>query len=236
MKRRTATVLTGFFFTLALVGARAGEKPPKKLPDWDQAFTVDTEEGWAADGTRAGLVAHYYRDQDSWDGKWPQAKAGNRELPKKHTYSNYKYSRIEPLINHRFIKRGWFTIRWTGYLKTHSGHGKEKATAKATTYTFHLWADDGCRLSIDGKRVIDDWRPCAEDDPAAIRTATVKLTPGLHAIAVEYFQGESLTKQDKDPIKLYWSCPDRKLKKQIIPAAHFCHRRDSLPARKGQRD
>jgi len=110
-------------------------------------------------------------------------------------------------------------VRWIGQLDTGTGNKKDQAA----NYTFHIWADDGCRLYIDGKQLIDSWVPTWEKDPKSHRKATVKLNPGKHKIVIEYFQGESLKKKDKDPIKLYWSCPERKIPEQIIPASHFSH-------------
>ena len=141
-------------------------------------------------------------------------------------------------MNHQFIRRGWFSVRWQGWLDTAPGPqaGKGAADGAEAKYAFHLWADDGCRLFIDGQKLIDDWRPCAEDDPAAVRTASVSLKPGRHAIVIEYFQGQSLRKKDRDPIKLSWECPERKIPKQIVPASHFAHKREDLGAVPGRLD
>jgi beta-glucosidase len=69
-----------------------------------------------------------------------------------------------------------FSARWTGTL-----------TPPATgTYTFGLTSDDGSRLFIDGKQVIDNWR----DQAANTETAQVDLTAGKPvSIEVDYYQG-----------------------------------------------
>lgn len=182
---------------------------------------------------KAGLVAHYFKDPVEWDGNWKEGAKPTVD-PVDWTFREYRYSRIEPLVNHLFIRRGWFSVRWVGYVKLEpgmgvlkkgdgEGGGKPKPPAGPVEVTFELWADDGARLFIDGKKVIDDWRDCAEDDPASRRKAAVKLAPGPHRIVIEYFQGESLQKDDKDPAKLYWACEALKIKRKIISAAHFYH-------------
>jgi len=245
-------VVTLSFATLPLAAAdktadttpEKGKKPAAQTskapqPDWDGAAsqTPEGETGWNADGYRSGLAAHYYRDPDQWDGQWAHDSSTPTGEPKDWTFSTYKYTRVEPLINHQFIKRGWFSVRWQGTLDTHPGHPKGQDDPDASVaYTFSLWADDGCRLRIDGTTAIDDWRACAEDDPQAVRKAEVKLKPGKHTIVVEYFQGQSLRKKDRDPIKLYWACPERKLPQQIVPASHFSHTRDDLAPAAGRLD
>jgi beta-glucosidase len=68
-----------------------------------------------------------------------------------------------------------FSAKWTGTL-----------TPPTTgTYTFGLTSDDGSRLLIDGKQVIDNWR----DQAANTETATVDLTAGRPvSIEVDYYQ------------------------------------------------
>ena len=76
------------------------------------------------------------------------------------------------------IPRTHFSARWTGTL-TAPVSGK---------YTLALMSDDGCRLFLDGKPLIDNWLPSAGDP----RTVIVTLEAG-HAYptyAVEYFQAE----------------------------------------------
>jgi len=168
-----------------------------------------------------GLVAHYFKDPDEWMGMW---RPGEKPVddPADWTFTKYKYSRIEPLINHQFIRRGWFTVRWDGYLKISPGESP-LGKVEPAEYNFELWADDGCRLSIDGKMLIDSWRECAEPLPESHRAARIVLAPGCHKIAVEYFQGQSLPEGDKDPMKLYWMSLDAKIPEQIVPASHFAH-------------
>lgn len=186
-----------------------------------------TEDAAKEKSFKSGLVAHYFADPTEWNGKWPDEMSKPIGDPLKWTFTTYKYSRVEPLINHLFIKKGWFTIRWTGWFNPATpGQDRDDDGDKIpeAEYFFEILADDGCRLIIDGKTLIDDWQARWEMDPLALRKAKgIKLAPGKYDIVVEYFQGLSLKRDDRDPIKLYWSCPDRKIPRQIVPAAHFSH-------------
>jgi hypothetical protein len=71
--------------------------------------------GNPSDSMQPGLVAHYFRDPIEWDGNWKP-----RTVPtvssKDWTFRQYEYSRTEP-VNHLFVRRGWFSVRWVGYLQ-----------------------------------------------------------------------------------------------------------------------
>ncbi len=178
-----------------------------------------------------GLVAHYYKDGTYWNGHWVEDGKPTID-PRFATFTNYAYTRVEPLVNHVFVRRGWFSVRWQGTLDTSVG----KRPDKEAEYQFHIWADDGCRLYIDGKLIIDSWRDAWEADEASHRRAKVTLSPGKHKIVLEYFQGQSLAKDDRDPMKLYWSCPARKIPEQIIPASHFSHTVEDFTPNPGRND
>ncbi len=68
-----------------------------------------------------------------------------------------------------------FSIRWTG----------EVAVTKAGRYELMTNTDDGVRVFVDQRRVIDDW----SQHPAKTNTVTLDLNPGRHAVVVEYYQG-----------------------------------------------
>jgi len=178
-----------------------------------------------SDQLKHGLAAHYFSDPFQWDGNWPDSISVPSTDPALWTFKNYSYSRIEPLINHQFIRHGWFSIRWKGFLDTrHDRSENDRKTKKGADYIFEIHADDGCRLIIDGKLIIDDWCPCSEKSAGFIRkSAAIFLEDGLHEIIVEYFQGQSLEKQDKDPMKLFWQSEEMHIPRQIIPASHFFH-------------
>jgi hypothetical protein len=185
-----------------------------------------------AEGFAPGLAAHYYRDEDLWTGKWPDGVSAPNVPAADHTFGQYKYTRVEPLISHLFINRGWFSVRWQGYLTVPA----TADPAAELVYKFYLFADDGCRLFIDGDRVIDDWRPCSETAPDAVRSASRKLKPGRHKIVVEYFQGQSLAVKDRDPISLSWECRARGLKQTVIPEGQFSFKQEDLAPLPGRMD
>ena len=183
-----------------------------------------------ANGFGPGLATHYYRDPSQWAGNWADNVAAPTVPAKDWTFTNYKYTRIEPLVSHLFVNRGWFSVRWNGYL-TVPGDGAQQAT-----YKFYVFADDGCRLFVDGVKLIDDFRPCSEKSPDAVRTCTVKLAPGRHKILVEYFEGQALAARDNDPISISWECAERSIKKQVIPATQFSHKKEDLTPLPGRLD
>lgn len=303
-----------------------------------------------------GLVAHYFVDPVNWDGLWPDSSSIPGDSPDKWTFTQYKYSRVEPVINHLFVNKGWFSVRWSGEIsitgneegspsagvieggvninpgkKIGSGDGlaidggvvdaaslrnmgdgidgvakmivvtpkgnanrngleidgypfpmqngtkytisgpaisyriysdkenpgpvgrwwlslsgsnivvgsesvdslkasrlalkgKAQSSVPEKTYIFEMLADDGCRLFIDGKLVIDDWTACWEKDPRALRrSAALALAPGMHDIVAEYFEGQSLVGDDSDPVSLFWSTSDGKLARQIVRPEVLMH-------------
>jgi hypothetical protein len=69
----------------------------------------------------------------------------------------------------------WFAIDY---------HGRFYV-ANPGKYSFSLISDDGSKLYIDGKLVIDD----DGDHPPRMQDGSVRLEGGIHRIRVSYFQG-----------------------------------------------
>lgn len=93
-----------------------------------------------------------------------------------------------------------FSARWSGSVLCDADGN----------YTFSPFFDDGARLWIDDKLIIDSWADHWPLDTSAV----ISLTRGLHTIKIDYFQnmGHSM-------MRLYWTPPggDRK----IIPSNHL---------------
>jgi len=72
-----------------------------------------------------------------------------------------------------------FSVRWT-----------RKVILPAGVYQFRVTADDGVRVFIDGKKLIDQWQ---NQRPKTFR-ANISLPAGNHQIVVEYYEytGEAL--------------------------------------------
>lgn len=177
-----------------------------------------------------GLAAHLYFDPVEWDGNWTEAKKPTVAATD-WTFRKYEATGFAPHLNYLFIQRGWFSARLVGFLSVPPARSKQDAKGGEEKYEFmlELWADDGVRLFLDGEKLIDDWRPCAETEPEAHRKVRVFLKAGgSHALTIEYFQGQSLKKRDPDPLKMYWTCPDLHIPRQLVPASHFFHREANL--------
>jgi beta-glucosidase len=68
-----------------------------------------------------------------------------------------------------------YSIRWTGNVDL----------PKNGKYDIMTNADDGIRVFVDGKNLLDDW----SDHAPRTTLKTVNLTRGRHQVTVEYFQG-----------------------------------------------
>jgi beta-glucosidase len=81
-----------------------------------------------------------------------------------------------------------FSVRWEGTLR-----------APATDeYVFYLASDDGSRLFLDGKKLLDEW---TEHGFAFIESPPIKLTQGTdYPITVEFFEAKELAM-----VRLEWS-------------------------------
>jgi hypothetical protein len=66
-----------------------------------------------------------------------------------------------------------FSARWT-----------RKADFEAATYRFHVLVDDGARLYVDDRLVIDTWR----DGAVREVTSDYALVRGTHSLRVEYYE------------------------------------------------
>ena len=93
-------------------------------------------------------------------------------------------SRAEADLDHRWgsgsptdIASDRFSARWT-----------TRATFAEGTYRFTTRSDDGVRVWVDNRRIIDNWTL----HPATVNTATIPLAGGEHTVRVEYFENTGL--------------------------------------------
>lgn len=92
-----------------------------------------------------------------------------------------------------------FCVRWTGTIQI----------PKGGRWNFFVASDDGCRLWIDGKPIIDAWT----DRAVTESPGTTDLKSGKHELRLEYFQGGS-----GKAVHLSWEGPGQE---KAIIAAEF---------------
>ena len=93
------------------------------------------------------------------------------------------FYRLDPVIDFdyqdstpvkKIIDADTFSMRWTGQLTV-------EKPLKAELY---LGTDDGSRLYIDGKKIIDNWGTHGVE----YKTADYTFTPGAHEIRIDYYE------------------------------------------------
>jgi hypothetical protein len=94
-----------------------------------------------------------------------------------------------------------FFVRWTGLL----------SVPRSQTYTLYTLSDDGVRVWLDNKLLIDDWN---EHGPTENRGEIVLDASKSYHIRVDYFE-----KAFGSTIKLTWESPD--LPRQVVPSRYF---------------
>lgn len=126
-----------------------------------------------ADGQPGGLSAVYYQGQAFQDEVTrrvdPAIDFAWDKVKREGVGANL---RTDPIPG---LKMDNFSVRWDGFIQTtHAG-----------PYQFRLRADDGMRLWVDGKQLVNDWKA----RPAATHAATIELPGNTRVpIKLEYFQ------------------------------------------------
>src|SRR6266571_9136401 len=149
----------------------------------------------AAEKQEPGLLGEYYALDDSLED-FPSIRADKKPT----------LTRVDKTINVDSTTEAWpgtqlldhFYIRWTGQLRV----------PKEGTYTFFLESDDGSRLFIDGKQVVDNGGLHAMEE----KSGQVDLKAGDHALKLEYFENEV-----DAGCKFSWQPPGKD--KEIVPAS-----------------
>lgn len=150
-------------------------------------------------GGKEGLRADYFRTEEGTEDfpDFPASKTPNLE-------------RVDRQIDFASTQDDWpgtgfkdfFYIRWTGFIQI-PADGK---------YTFFLESDDGSRLSIDGKQVLENGGAHAMEEVPG----DINLTAGKHALKVEFFE------KDIDA-GCFFRWKSDKIEKQVVPASVLSH-------------
>jgi hypothetical protein len=150
-------------------------------------------------GGEPGLMAEYYNTPE-----------GSEDFPDFPASKAPDLKRVDKDINFESTQDDWpgthfkdfFYIRWTGKIKIPADGA----------YTFFLESDDGSRMFIDGKQVVDNGGVHAMEEASG----SVNLTTGFHVLKVEFFE------KDVDAgCKMSWK--SSKIAKQIVPADVLSH-------------
>ncbi|HEV7926658.1 MAG TPA: glycosyl hydrolase, partial [Verrucomicrobiae bacterium] len=129
-------------------------------------------------GRGQGLTGEYFTNTDL---------SGNPTMVRMDPGVNFAWDSASPAAG---IPAENWSARWTGIL----------TALKSGEYTFCLYADDGCRLFIDDKNVIDHW---SLDSGKEAHTGKINLVAGQrYKFRVEYFQAGG-----DDEIHLSWLVP-----------------------------
>lgn len=154
-----------------------------EYPEWPGFTLADISDPPTSAATGTGLYGEYYR------GK------GFRERLLTRTDANVNFNwgtgSPDPLV-----PADHFSVRWSGWLQAPSSND----------FTFFVNADDGVRLWVDGRLLIDDWR----EHPGE-RSAGIRLTANhKHDIRLEFYENGGVA-----ACQLSWSGPG--VAKAIIP-------------------
>jgi hypothetical protein len=119
----------------------------------------------------------------TWRGEYyaNRTLSGQPSLIRQEAKLDFDWGRKSPSSR---IPADNFSARWTTNIQF-----------EGDLYLFKVVADDGVRLYVDDKLVIDSWK----DSAGAERTAQVRLSKGLHGLRLEYYERAGLAK-----VRLSW--------------------------------
>ena len=174
-----------------------------------------------------GLVAHYYKDTLHWGGHWTTAFPP-KVPPEEWIYTKYLFTRVEPVVNHRFPFRSWFSVRWQGFITI-----DEKTEPASQKISFGLRSVHGCRLIINGSTVVSDWQKTGKAEKTI--WAEIELGPGKHPVIIEAYFGKNNDIKKGLPLALLWKSEAMGIKETVIPKSALSHQvKDLVPAKSGK--
>ena len=149
----------------------------------------------------AGLTGEYFdigRPLEDFakipDDKKPTIKRVDRKIDFRSTERTFPGTMLQ----------SHFAIRWTGKIKI----------PKEGKYTFYLESDDGSRLLIDGKQVLDNGGLHEMQE----NSDSVELKAGIHEIKIDYFENDN---DGGAGCILSWKTED--IKKEVVPGKVLFH-------------
>ncbi len=141
-------------------------------------------------GQGTGLYGEYYGTKDL---------SGSAVMRRTDRQVNFDWGSGRP---YQKIEESYFSVRWTG----------EVEAPVTGDYSFVTQADDGVRLWVNGRLVIDDW---TTHSPMFRRGTPIKLTAGQrYSIRLEYFE-----QLGRATVRLFWSYPGQA--EQLVPQARL---------------
>ena len=161
-----------------------------RVDEYD-GFVTHTGDVWSFKTAKAGggLRADYYTGTDF------------RTFILTRTDPQIDFTWFDPDAPDPAVGDNDFSIRWTG----------EVEAGYTETYTFYPKADDGVRLWIDGKQLVDSWETV--DLYPIEHRGTIDLIAGnSYSIVMEYFESG-----DNAIAELRWESPSTP--KQLVPQA-----------------
>jgi hypothetical protein len=155
----------------------------------------------AADDLKPGLIGEYYEIGEELND-FPNIKGMTPSLRRIDADVNIQQT------NGQFNKSGLilqFYVRWTGVIRV----------PKDGRYMFYTESDDGSRLSIDGKLVVDN----GGLHPPEEKNGEAELKAGPHEIRIDFFQAGGGA-----CCKVKWASDD--FKTELVPARVLFHKKD----------
>ena len=177
--------------------------------------------GPAADGKIPLLQQERLLALGDWLKVNGEAIYGSRPYKKFTEEKEVEVKRIDPEINFNWVRNSpdrrisvdRFNAEWTGFIQPEYSE----------TYTFEARSDDGIRVWVDGKLLIDRWQKFVEGSESNVEehaenksvTNTVKMQAGKrYVIKVEYFEDVL-----NASVSLFWQSESQR--REVIPTRAF---------------
>ncbi|MCM3727695.1 PA14 domain-containing protein [Neobacillus cucumis] len=162
------------------INDRVNAAPGEKDVHWIDVDYYDGSGGSQLDF----FVEPYHTYENTWVGEiYPNLNfngspiiLGGTNSAKQFSSLNFDWGSHSP---HPLIPNDRYTARFTKSDFFHKGY-----------YTFQTYSDDGFRIFVDDKLVLNSWGPGS----AVLKEGKVLLSEGIHKVKVEYYENTGLAK------------------------------------------